>query len=59
MPKTKKIYKYELNLVKPCLWCNGTGVNLKAFIGQRCFACDGTRGEWKQVKVLVREEVTQ
>jgi hypothetical protein len=57
MPKTKKIYKYEDRMVKRCEWCVGTGRNLKAFRDQPCFACDGARGDWKRVKVLVGEEV--
>lgn len=59
MAKTKKIYKYETLLTKRCLWCNGTGRNQKAFIGQECAACNGTGGEWERVKVLVGEEVIE
>jgi DnaJ-class molecular chaperone len=59
MSKTKRIYKYETRLVERCNWCEGTGRNLKAFIGQPCFVCNGKGGEWKQVKVLVREEVIE
>lgn len=58
MARTKKIYRYENRLVKPCPWCNGHGwVNL--FGGQTCGTCKGTKGEWKQVRVLVSEEVVE
>jgi DnaJ-class molecular chaperone len=57
MAKTKKIYEHINVLVKPCKWCEGRGVNTKAFIGQRCGTCNGTGGEWKRRRILVREEV--
>lgn len=59
MPKIKKIYRYEDRLVYPCKWCEGTGINLKAFRGMACFVCRGTRGIWKTIKILVGEEVTK
>jgi DnaJ-class molecular chaperone len=59
MAKTKKIYKYVDRLVKRCEWCEGTGVNLKAFRGSRCGTCNGTGGEWKRVRILIGEEVIE
>jgi DnaJ-class molecular chaperone len=46
-------------MVKRCKWCDGTGVNLKAFVGQPCFTCKGTGGEWERVKELIGEEVVE
>ncbi len=59
MLRTKKIYKYVNQLVEPCKWCDGTGWNLKSFTNKRCFICKGSGGEWKQIRELVGEEVTE
>lgn len=59
MPRTKKIYKYVDRLVRRCEWCEGTGRNLKAFIGSICDTCNGTGGEWERVRVLAGEEVIE
>jgi hypothetical protein len=55
--KIKKIYKYINRMVKRCEWCKGTGVNLYAFVGERCDICDGAGGEWRRIRELVGEEV--
>lgn len=58
MPKTKKIYRHEKELVRKCGWCDGHGwVNL--FGGQTCGTCKGTGGEWRRIKILVGEEVIE
>lgn len=59
MPKTKKIYKYVDRLVKRCEWCKGTGRQIFAFVGDTCWNCDGSRGEWEKVRELVGEEVIE
>jgi hypothetical protein len=56
VPKTKKIYEYKDEL-DPCKWCDGTGINLKAFVGTPCLSCKGRKGTWKRIRFLVREEV--
>ncbi len=56
--KAKKIYKYVNKLVKKCMWCTGRGWE-NLFGGQTCSTCKGTGGEWKRIKILVGEEVTE
>lgn len=57
MTKTKKIYRYENQLVDRCKWCDGSGWS--RYLGHECDTCKGTGGKWKPVKILVGEEVTE
>jgi len=55
--QVKKIYRYENRLVKPCPWCEGAGYDY--YLQERCCTCKGTGGEWKQIRILVAEEIIQ
>jgi Na+/H+ antiporter NhaA len=57
--KTKKIYRYENRLVSPCMWCDGTGFTMGLWLPELCLSCEGQRGKWKRVKILVGEEVIE
>lgn len=59
MKKVKKIYRYVYQLVELCRSCGGLGFYTDSWGINVCSECNGKKGIYKRVPVLVGKEVTE
>lgn len=59
MKQVKKIYRYVYRLVKLCQSCGDLGFYTDSWGINVCSECNGRKGVYERVSVLVGKEVTQ